>query len=588
MCDLCVKKTMHSYVKGQMVIGIIMFTLFCLSANQGFSFNTELFGEPLAIKGYVNQSAQFGIAGDQYDTKQGFQQGILQALLELEYTPTSDIKVFTSGLLYKDWAYNIYKGNSDWENRRFDEAQDEMSLHNDYEDMLKECHISWAPEGFNVRVGKQIVSWGEMDGVRIMDQINPKDVRIGPSDVEFETSIIPIWLAKVVYYPDYKPDFLMDLGLEFTFNPNADFLHDKIPGTGNYVNGIWGVNSFIPSLNGRVGAIQGDYDEPNTWSDGHEYAIRLMSTLQDGTRLTLNFFKGVEDTPVIMPDSSRTGGSIDSIYQMVYSQAYAATYEALIGYGYDPATAAAIAASTAASNAALYSHVPGLNGTTYYDDKGRQIIEPYMKGYYPDKKFAGFTCSKELESLYIGALGGVAPVLRCEALYEFDTTFTYNNLSNPYAPMYDFEQHDAIFWGIAMDWKFKVNLINERRYISLVPQFTHRYIRDYPSAPNTYLQNVSGSIVSENNYSFSVRMDTWYMNDKIQPFIYYQRDIRSDVSGITDGSVKADLWLLALTYAPNSTWSYKVQATFLDGAGWDKDRGMGNKDNICFTVKYQF
>jgi len=547
MCDL--KRKSCSGIKDRLVFGFLVFVAFALFAGQASAINLKLFGESLVIKGYVNQSAQFGVNGDNYDTMQGFQQGITQALLEVEYYPADNLKVFTSGLLYKDWAYNIYDSDDDWKFRRFNEARNEMSLRTDYEDMLKECHVTWTPPGFNIRVGKQIVSWGRMDGVRIMDQINPKDVRIGPSDVEFETSIIPIWLAKMEYYPEYKPNFLQELGIEFIFNPNADFIPDKNPGTGNDLYGIWGVNAYIPALNGRVGSLITDFDEPDKWSDGREYAVRVKGTLQDATLFTLNFFKGVDDNPVFMSDPSRIGGGID----------------ALGG-----------------------ANIPGLNGTPYHDDKGRQIIEPYMQGFYPDKKFAGITFAKDLEALYISALGGVAPLLRCEALYEFDSSFTYNDMSNPFAPMYRFEEHDAIFWGFGLDWKFKWNLLNARRYFSLVPQFSMRHIKDYPSAPGTYLQNPGGAIVSENDYSFSIRMDTWYMNDKFQPFIYYQRDIRQDVDGITGGSVKADLWLFKLTYQPNSTWTYQTQLTLLENDGWDKDRGMGNKDNISFTVKYQF
>jgi hypothetical protein len=83
-----------------------------------------------------------------------------------------------------------------------------------------------------VRAGKQIVVWGETDGFRLMDQINPLDQRRGFADVEFESTIIPIWLMRLNYSPKLNSDWLLDLGFEFTFNPNAEFIpnQDILPG----------------------------------------------------------------------------------------------------------------------------------------------------------------------------------------------------------------------------------------------------------------------------------------------------------------------------------------------------------------------
>jgi len=212
------KRQSCSGTKNRPVLGICLFFVIVLFTSQAMAIDIQLFNRPLAIKGYINQSVQFGVAGDHYDTMQGFQQGITEALLEFEYYPADNLKLFTTGLLFKDWAYNILKSDDDWKFRRFNEARNEMSLRTDYEDVLKECHLTWTPPGFNFRFGKQIVCWGRMDGVRIMDQINPLDRRLGPSDVEFESTIIPIWLAKMEYFPPVKPPFLDEFAVEFTYN----------------------------------------------------------------------------------------------------------------------------------------------------------------------------------------------------------------------------------------------------------------------------------------------------------------------------------------------------------------------------------
>jgi len=534
MRDLFVEKTRVAYRKDRIVFGFFMLIAFALFAGQAMAIEIELFGTPLSIKGYANQSVQFGVAGNKYDTRSGFQQGLMQALVEMEYRPEDNLKFFVSGMLSKDWAYNILVDDDDWKERRFDESRSEMSLRNDYEDMLKECHATWSPSGFNIRVGKQIVAWGRMDGVRLMDQINPIDRRLGPSDVEFESTIIPIWLAKMEYYPGYKPPFLDELGLEFTFNPNADFIPSKVPGPGNYVHGIWAADQINSGI--RIGPFIDDFDKnaPDKWNDGHEYAIRMSGTLPDSTFFTLNFFKGVDDSPVFMPDFSKGGIKL----------------------------------------------------TGKYDDEGRPIGEPYMTGYYPDKKFAGFTFDKDINALYVEGLGGVAPLIRCEALYEFDSAFTLGDNAN--ATAYEFEKHDAIFWGFGIDWKFKWNLLNPRRYFSLVPQFTMRHIRDYPS-DDKYLMDPGGQTVSEDWYSVLVRLSTQYLHDKLEPMIIWQRDVHQDVQHkIDNGSVKYDLWIFRLNYQPNHIWTYKAQLMLWNNDGTRLYRGMDHKDNISLTVQYQF
>ncbi len=535
MRDLLLKKRRHLYHKDRIVFGIFVFIASALFAGQAMAINLDLFGSPLTFKGYVSQSVQFGCAGDQYDTMSGFQQAITQALLEAEYYASNNLKVFVSGMLYKDWAYNIYDGDDDWKFKTFDESRNEMSLRTDYEDVLKECHVTWTPGDFNLRVGKQIVVWGRMDGTRIMDQINPKDVRLGASDVEFETSIIPIWLAKLEYYPQIMLPFVDEYGIEFVFNPNADFIGDKAPATGNYEHGIWAADNVQSGF--RMGALRTDYEEPDKWnSDGYEYAFRIKGTLQDSTYFTLNFFDGVDDNPVFALDTTK-------------------------------------------------GDVFGLSLLDYQDDKGNTLAEPNMMGYYPDKRFAGFTFARDIKQLYIESLGGVAPLVRCEFIYEFDSHFSkqfYGGL----VPTFDFVEKDAIYWGLGVDWKFKWNLLNPRRYFTLMPQFMHRHIQDYPS--DGFLMNPGGETVPENWYTMFCMLMTYYMHDKLTPAIIYMRDVASDVSHVTDGSVKYDMWLFKLKYEPNHIWSYKAQLTLMNNDGNEDLRGMDHKDNISFTVQYQF
>ena len=539
----CLKRVIHALGRGRKAFGITVFVASLLLSGQAMAIQFDLWGNPLEIKGYINQSIQFGVAGDHYDTMSGFQQALMQGLLEFEYRPSNDLKFFVTGQLTKDWAYDILDGDDDWEFRRFDQSRDEMSLRDDYEDVLKECHVTWTPGDFNIRVGKQIVTWGRMDGFRIMDQVNPQDARLGPSDVEFETTISPIWMAKVEYFPSWVPPFLYQLGFEVIYNPNADFIPSKKPNTGNEVYGIWSASAVSGPL--RIMGEDANIHEPDRWTDGHEVGVRIKGTFPDSTYFTLNFFDGVANDPI---KRSRFGEG---------------------DFG---------GAGILLDNFTM-------------DDDGNLIAFPLSEGFYPDQTFIGFTFAREFTEIYSKALGGVSPLLRGEFTYHFDATFATNGLGIPTTPIRDqYWEHDYIYWGLGIEWKIDIPWLNDRRNIGIMPQFGHQHIMDYPDgtgpigAPIT-LTGPLQATVSENMYNIFVNINTRYMNDKLSPSITYLRDIRSDVTHSTKGSVKKDTWIFNLKYEPDYKWSYKLRLSLFANDGNDS---VDHYDNISFTVQYQF
>jgi hypothetical protein len=538
---LCLKKKRRRQGGTRIIFGIFVFITLALFTSQASAqIEMELFGKDLTLSGYVNQGVQFGVAGDHWDTKSGFQQALMQILLEIEYHPADNVKLMVTGMFNQDWAYPILDDNDDWGNdngpgkdgRHFKESRSELALLSNYEDYLKECHVTWTPESWNIRVGKQVINWGRMDGRTVLNQINPQDVRRGISDVEYETRLMPIWLTKAEYYPGLRLPGIDDYGLEFIFNPNADFMPNKSFSTGNDVHGIWGVDALNSGL--RVGSRYIDTPEPDSWdSDGYEYAFRFKGTLKDGTYFTLNYFDGIANSPVMVPVPVLPPRNLINPY--------------------------------------------------YTDDKGRPIVQPASDGYYGDQKYAGFSFTHDLKTVYVDALGGVAPVIRCEGLYGFDSEFRSDGFSapNPYGEK--FEKHDEIYWGIGLDWKFKWNLLNPRRFISLGPEFSQRHILDYPD--DYKLRGQRDGSVTENHYIMSVMTRTAYLHDKLEPMIFWMRDVQ--------GNMQGDMWLFKLKYLPNSTWSYSAALTLLQNEMMDTvegfgQRGLGHKDNLAITVQYQF
>ena len=494
---------MHMYKMRKPII-VAMFAV-CLSialASQSLATQTfDVAGKPLYVSGYFNQGVQFGISGDKWDTQSGFQQGLTQFLLETKYVPSDHTTFFVSGNLNVDWAYEINKDNTEWQRKRFDESRSTMMWLNDFETMLKEAHVTYSTGDFVFRFGKQIVVWGETDGVRLMDQINPVDSRRGISDVKFETTIIPIWLVKAEYFPDWmRGGVISDFGAEFIFNPNLQFIPNKTFGPGNERFGIWGLD--IPAGPGaRLASTHYDLDRPRDGSSqGWEYGARLKA-VAFGSTFTLNAFDGLENAAVVQT----VGASADTVT----------------------------------------------------DTDGNILLHLNQKGYFPRQKFVGATVATELPWLRASILGGVAPVLRLEGQYVFDRTFTRTE-----AFMETIEQHDEIRYSAGIDWKVKIPILNPLYAFSVYAQFVQEHIKGYPNEGTGFVMSQHlyepGTIqVSQDNYTTSLTLTTQYYHGKILPTFYWMKQFK--------GSDTGDMYIAKLAYKPTEQYQYSVQGTWMQG-----------------------
>ncbi len=325
----------------------------------------SLGGRPIDVYGYITQGAGFSLHDDYYDTEEDINSAITNIFGEVNYKASDNLQVYLSGILTVDWIYEMKHGDNSWGDREFSKSRDKLFVEDEYWQLLKEAHFTWSPGNFFFRVGKQIVAWGQTDGFRLMDQINPLDQARGLSDVEFETTIIPIWLIRSEYYPELNFSWLQDMSFQFIFNPNADFISDRRIRLGNDKAGIWAPDIEV-SKTARLGSAIEHLDEPTEFDDeGYEYAVRLQAMAWDSL-ISLNYFYGRENSPVEVTE--------------------------------------------------------GLPGMTDASD-GKTLYHLKYDGYYPLLRFLGGTFSRDIPVLNASFLGGVAPVLRLETFYAFDNTF---------------------------------------------------------------------------------------------------------------------------------------------------------------------
>lgn len=138
--------------------------------------------------------------------------------------------------------------------------------------------------------GKQQIVWGQADGLKVLDVVNPQDLREFILD-DFDSSRIPLWAlnvevpvgnvtAQLLWIPDLTYDDLPDTGAAFALTTPR----------------------FIPQVPG----VLTEADKPGKVFEDSDLGLRL-STFWDGWDLTLNYLYHYRDLPTIF--KSTAGGT---------------------------------------------------------------------------------------------------------------------------------------------------------------------------------------------------------------------------------------------------------------------------------------
>ena len=123
----------------------------------------------------------------------------LQNLLELE----TGYHV-AHGLNVNVVTHFLYDGVYDWQNARglfADEINRTAEVSHNRERILHEAYIAYRTPRFDLKVGKQQIAWGKMDG-QFIDAINAMDCResVQLETEDFEWRRLPTWMASSTFY----------------------------------------------------------------------------------------------------------------------------------------------------------------------------------------------------------------------------------------------------------------------------------------------------------------------------------------------------------------------------------------------------
>jgi len=157
----------------------------------------------------------------------------------------------------------------------------------------KEAYLIYGGKTFDFRIGQQQIVWGKTDGIRMLDIINPLDLREFILD-DFLDSRIGLWSARLNYYVAIGD---VEHELEFVLIPDARVTRQAPAGS------RWGFPALSPMPGITTVALSPE--KPNWAARNTEFGFAWRANIS-GWDLSMNYFYGWKDNPNLF---SQLGGT---------------------------------------------------------------------------------------------------------------------------------------------------------------------------------------------------------------------------------------------------------------------------------------
>ncbi len=209
--------------------------------------------------------------------------------------PLSDASSFNfSGWAYHDLAYDLFNYETIAARLERDSKESIVFIKNLDQEKdspvaeVRELYIDVAGDDYDIRVGKQYVIWGVLEGVRIVDEVNPFDFRelILPDLLDYR---VPLWTAKLNYYGEWGDT-------ELILIPELKFHQPAPPGS------EWELLQEVPGTR-----------SPDSYRlENIEIGLKFDTTVLD-TELSFSYFYTWDDFPVVFR-TVRIDGTDDPVF----------------------------------------------------------------------------------------------------------------------------------------------------------------------------------------------------------------------------------------------------------------------------------
>jgi len=530
-----------------------LLVMLCLP-QKVMSFDIKVLSKNLNVNGYISQSLGICFAQpEDWHPVSNYTQIRLEAGMSLtDHTNIYGIFEFTA-----DSIYNMRNDSGEFKKympgRKY--MQTSVEQYDQWGELVKEFYVDIAAGKVDFRLGKQSIIWGESDGIRLLDQINPLDIRREFVMWDFENILVPKWMVKAEYYPGFENKSLKDLSLEMVWNP-GDIQESRIgfasQGTlrGLPYAGPWGYpQAFIPKpiVDGVLSV-----EKKSTSIDNSEFGCRLKGSIGK-TYLTLNYFQGF---------------SHDFVCKYTKSDIL------------DPMgnTLMTIPVGPVAPDFSLFAPGGPFEGLS---------VRAHLDGIYRRVRFVGFSINRDLSDFILWQQ--TSPVLRVEALYSFAQSFNTggDRLTDlAWVTTKGIVKKDQLRFMVGFDWQVWCRFLNDHKTFFISPQFLQFRVIDHdtelvqlPYYFNKYGQIDPWKIPEVQNY-FTILVNTGYDNDRILPEALWCHDFYNNAQFIKArvSFSYGDHWRpeIGVHYFTGDTETYKSFGAYDD------------RDQIYIKIKYQF
>lgn len=201
--------------------------------------------------------------------------------LEAQYAPSDTMQFNVAGWAYYDHVYDLFDYQTISARLEREDKEPLVFIEDLQENKdssvvaLRELYVDIFLDDFDIRLGKQYVVWGVLEGNRVTDEINPIDFRelTLPNLLDYR---IPLWTAKVDYYRD-------EATYQFLWIPELKF-HKPAPGGSEWE---------------LLQSVEGTYFPESYKLVNSEFGFRVTTDQLFGSEIALSYFYTWDDYPVM-------------------------------------------------------------------------------------------------------------------------------------------------------------------------------------------------------------------------------------------------------------------------------------------------
>jgi hypothetical protein len=244
-------------------------TVIFLIFHGGSAFAFKLFDDKITVWGDIQQTLNLRTHEDSRDIRySSFRNTFrLEGLYDIVSSSELDIDFYAMGNYFYDFGLDL---DSNLRHSTRIEAGGRHKYRDyrrprDQEEWLKELYFDVKYKDFQIRLGRQLVSWGETDEVQVADIINPLDIKYMLAFPEWEDFKLGLWMARIYWTPE---NIWQDLAFELIVIP-FDFEEMRFPTAGLPTGGLAGTSNVTQKMFDKMRR-----DVPSDGLDSFEIGLR--------------------------------------------------------------------------------------------------------------------------------------------------------------------------------------------------------------------------------------------------------------------------------------------------------------------------